>query len=768
MAGALATVWFWQRFLTERQDVTSQFGTVVRQLRQRAELTQEELAERSGLGVRTVRGLETGERADPRVGTVRRLADALALDETERLDLFAAAGFPGPAPVLAPPEPPRPVSAVDERLTAAAGELAHAIRARWQREEEQRQIHDPFPLPVRWQPMPEELTDSWANIRRSRAGGPTDPLDLTGQLDHIVEVYRRIPSGRLVVLGQAGSGKTILTLRFVLDLLRDRADDDPVPVIFGLGSWHPTTVTLRDWLIAQLQRDHPSLGAPGPNGTTLAAALVETGRVLPVLDGFDEIAEGLHRAALEALNATSLPLLVTSRPDEYTEAVSRADVLTAAGGVALVDLTPTDLADYLPRTTRRTGDAGTAWQPVLTALNDHPAGANLAAVLTTPLMVGLARTIYSDTPDHDPADLLDTDRFPTKAAIEDHLLGNFVPTVYRDRPGAQRFPPDRVQHWLGYLARHLARLGTYDLAWWQLGMSMRLPVRMLVVALTAGFVLGPVDILIEGIVTGEITTSMFVLGVMLSGVIGAAIGLAYGLVNRSRPAGPEPVRVSLRLTRAARPPGLIRSRFRIGFVAGLALGCGYAVIREAARWLVFGVGEGLTVAAMDAVLFGLIFGVLTGTLVAFIARCETPLDVTSAGSPTDLLRANRRTVLIQLAVFGPTFAITVPLAFWGVIALLRQLEVGTVLGIEFLWSPLAGLLLGLVGGIVGATGYLLSLSAWGQWLVFTRLCLPLTGRLPWSVRDFLDDAYNRGVLRRAGAVYQFRHARLQDHLATIR
>jgi hypothetical protein len=30
---------------------------------------------------------------------------------------------------------------------------------------------------------------------------------------------------------------------------------------------------------------------------------------------------------------------------------------------------------------------------------------------------------------------------------------------------------------------------------------------------------------------------------------------------------------------------------------------------------------------------------------------------------------------------------------------------------------------------------------------------------------FLDDAYRRGVLRRAGAVYQFRHARLQDRLA---
>ncbi|MFI6358668.1 hypothetical protein ACIBJF_40075 [Streptomyces sp. NPDC050743] len=31
---------------------------------------------------------------------------------------------------------------------------------------------------------------------------------------------------------------------------------------------------------------------------------------------------------------------------------------------------------------------------------------------------------------------------------------------------------------------------------------------------------------------------------------------------------------------------------------------------------------------------------------------------------------------------------------------------------------------------------------------------------------FLDDAHRRGVLRQAGAVYQFRHARLQEQLAT--
>ncbi len=82
-----------------------------------------------------------------------------------------------------------------------------------------------------------------------------------------------------------------------------------------------------------------------------------------------------------------------------------------------------------------------------------------------------------------------------------------------------------------------------------------------------------------------------------------------------------------------------------------------------------------------------------------------------------------------------------------------------------IWNLTSPLKLGLASGLGGTLGYVLSLSAYGQWVVFSRIWLPLTGRLPWSVVAFLEDAYQRGVLRQAGAVYQFRHARLQDHLA---
>ena len=56
--------------------------------------------------------------------------------------------------------------------------------------------------------------------------------------------------------------------------------------------------------------------------------------------------------------------------------------------------------------------------------------------------------------------------------------------------------------------------------------------------------------------------------------------------------------------------------------------------------------------------------------------------------------------------------------------------------------------------------------AWGTYTV-NRTWLALRGHLPWQLMAFLTDAHRRGVLRQSGGVYQFRHARLQHHLAQI-
>ena len=59
----------------------------LRSLRERAGLTQEELAERAGLTPHAISALERGVRTRPYPHTVRSLAEALDLDAAERAAL---------------------------------------------------------------------------------------------------------------------------------------------------------------------------------------------------------------------------------------------------------------------------------------------------------------------------------------------------------------------------------------------------------------------------------------------------------------------------------------------------------------------------------------------------------------------------------------------------------------------------------------------------------------------------------------------------------
>jgi predicted ATPase/transcriptional regulator with XRE-family HTH domain len=72
-------------------ETTASFGELLRQVRSAASLSQEELAQRSGLSVRGISDLERGARSAPRLETVRMLADALGVGQDDRSALLTAA-----------------------------------------------------------------------------------------------------------------------------------------------------------------------------------------------------------------------------------------------------------------------------------------------------------------------------------------------------------------------------------------------------------------------------------------------------------------------------------------------------------------------------------------------------------------------------------------------------------------------------------------------------------------------------------------------------
>ncbi len=697
--------------------------------------------------------------------------------------------------------------------------LAQGVRMLWRREEEHRQIHDPVALPVRWHPASIDLSDHWDNVHRTPAGATAQPLTLHGRIENLATVYRSVPSGRLVILGRAGAGKTVLAARLTLDLLATRVPGDPVPVIVSAGSWNPAATALNVWLAEQLARDHPGLAATaGPGRRTRAEMLIDAERVLPVLDGFDEIDAGLHAAALNRLNTTpDLPVVITSRAGEYTAAVHGADVLTAAAVIELDDLTVEDLAAYLPRTVAgpRTG----MWDPVLDRLRTEPDTAGAVVVretLNNPLMVFLARTIYSDTPGHDPTELLDTHRYPTTETLQEYLLAAFVPAVYQANhvhsARAPRWDTGRAHRYLTYLADHLHRAGTHDLAWWQLRDTVPRWRRTLIFGAADGLILATAVILYIGLFSwfffprDDTVLSVMVLETLLAGGLTGVAATIMSTLTVATMIGSTAVlrqfsrRFNISTDRSSRTPVALMSgleialittlipllfwpaSFQAGFITfALAFTAGVMVWHVGPRrvgprpmlsrlqirgqlWFIcarttFGFAAGCMISPIFSLAYLRVFwpnviivisiGIIGAFIFAIAFGLEAPADATDVTSAAQSVARDRRNALRKILVFS----------VGGVACVVVMVPSRHSVSFDGR---------GTLGPVMMTLAYLSvrTNSAWIYWLVLARGWLPLTGRLPWRVQAFLDDAYQRGVLRQTGAVYQFRHARLQHQLIT--
>jgi transcriptional regulator with XRE-family HTH domain len=80
---------------------TETFAAMVQRWRHNANLTQEGLAERSGLSPRSIQNLERGRVSRPRRDSVRLLADALGLTGADRAAFVHASRLGTPTPITA-------------------------------------------------------------------------------------------------------------------------------------------------------------------------------------------------------------------------------------------------------------------------------------------------------------------------------------------------------------------------------------------------------------------------------------------------------------------------------------------------------------------------------------------------------------------------------------------------------------------------------------------------------------------------------------------
>ncbi|WP_344678533.1 NACHT domain-containing protein [Saccharopolyspora taberi] len=679
---------------------------------------------------------------------------------------------------------PSSLSVINERQAEHLRDLAGLVRSASERELEKWGLRGRDALPVRWHTAADDLFDHWTKIQ-----GDGAPVSLDGEFTEIRETYETVESRRLVILGRAGSGKTVLAHRFILDLVRHNPTG-PVPVLFSLSDWNPIT-EFRSWLIEHIIRDFAFLDTPDTSGKKMAEVFVRRDLILPVLDGFDEIPKQHRSKAIRQISSVDLPLILTSRPDEYARAVHEIRAVGGAAAIVLEDLPLDESHAYLRQSTGK--PCGYVWDVVFEHLRTAPddlASRNLTTVLTSPLMVVLARTVYNDNSGHQPGELLDTEQFPTAEDIEDRLLHRYLNTAYTHDAQRPHWSSDQARRWLGYLATHLTRRNSHDFAWWRLPATLHRHIRILAtvvalgttVALTAGVAYGIVYWIIYGF------ANAFIDAISIGIASGIAAGVVVGGINElrllSERGGQEPERLRLGSWQRSHSQRSFSTRFKKvtsvfakGLALGLALGLGLGFSFELVSNLsgIFGLPvHGGTLMLMEEIMFGVILDFMYNPV---------------ANSIIEINGDSRLSIGLTAyeVAFALTFGITLSLAFglvnvivstlgdtldpratepWKLLATDRQVAlvqmVATVLAVwlAFGLANLAWIPYALIGGMLR-----LALTAWGSWLLFARLWLPLTGRLPWRPKRFLEDAYDRGVLRRAGAVYQFRHARLRDHLA---
>lgn len=557
----------------------------------------------------------------------------------------------------------------------------------------------------------------------------TDGGTVTGSLNTVTDFYDTLELGRLLVLGAAGSGKTVL----VLQLLRDLADRARpalesggrttvrVPVRLSLPSFIVPTSTvdagllraaLDDWMTRQLT----VRGTP----KAIARALVDNGWVLPILDGLDEMdpddgdaprAQQVLAALNDPVGSAPGPVVLTCRAHRYARlARTSGGVLQDATAVTLQPLDAEQVISWLayrfPDSTQQDG-LQKRWRRVATTLRKHPRG-RLAACLTTPLRLYLATAVFQ-SPDTKPARMCEMDA----DELEKFLFAQLVPALTRHHPRDEHshYRPDDVGRWLTTLADHLAVMAKRG----QSGVDLY-PLRLWGTSKSATRTRSYTAVL-SGTATFFWVDNSLLDYALTSGLIAIVVGIGVYHGEPWKSAG-NIGRVNLRAL-------VVAVLLNVAFVVAYhGLVASYDYFWVLLLWM-----------AVHAFLFFLV---------------TDPQH--SIERPSSAIRLPLWTECVSSSFF----------VFFLYLNSALQSDDG------LLWETFS--LATLLDAVpLCAIGVVAFLGVDGTAAHFVSALRPKRGdELPRRLGQFLDWAYHAGLLRMSGTATQFRHRELQDHFTTVR
>lgn len=255
----------------------------------------------------------------------------------------------------------------------------------------------------------------------------------------IVDFFDEI-GGKLLIIGEPGSGKTTMMLDFLRDAI-DRAEKnpaEPIPVVFNLSSWTDSKQPLAEWLVNELNTKYKI-------PEKIADSWIENDDLLLLLDGLDEVARDRRGACVKAINdfigKYLVPMVVCSRVADY-EALNIQ--LKFESAILLQPLTPQQVNAYLD-------GIAPELNALRTMLKSDPI---LLEFAQSPLWLSIMTLAYRGLPVEKVQSLNSPDK------RQKHIFDTYVQQMFKHRFDDKRYSQGQT-HWLSWLAQKMSQHAQY-------------------------------------------------------------------------------------------------------------------------------------------------------------------------------------------------------------------------------------------------------------------------------------------------------------------
>lgn len=591
--------------------------------------------------------------------------------------------------------------------------LHYKIRLDLKRQEERERVGKPD-LPMR-----EISNPSKPLIRRifnSIASSQSESIELHTSTATLLN--RDDIEGRLLILGEPGSGKTNELLTVARELLQkaQQSNNSPIPVIFELSEWsRGQNQTLADWLTEQLQEKYDL-------PPKVAKQWIKQNQLFPLLDGLDElrrvddatnttteeIDQRRQARQIECIRAINefldvhpyTSMVVCCRRREYEALQAQAEYLKRLNGAIYIqELDNDQIVGYLNACNR-----GSLWE----TLQNQP---KLLKLTRSPLFLLMLVVAYQGQPIQSTEQLLDL----------------YIDKQLNDLNNQGAYPPgkapsaEKTHHYLSWLATQLERNQVTEFLIERLQPNWLEPNREKVLyRLSIGLITGLIPVLIFVPMYFELgELQWLILGLIFSPIVGFFISISEEI---------EDIKPVENLYIPWRK--VLYSRLNIGFSIGLIFG-------------LFGLILGLETMIQNLI-WGLVYGLGLGLIYKVSSNLRTfESKIDDKQLPNQAIKRSLRRLLSL-----------------GLIAVVIIGLIGQV--IEGLHYVLMEVLYFVV------TGQLLFLGV-GLTPIIKHLCLRFTiyrsGISPWNYEKFLEHAENHRFIQRVGGRYRFVHDLLRKRFA---